>query len=84
MVRFIEKEGQEKAEEIDTKVYIHSKCSRHFTSHHWLGLPVFSHLLAQADEEFNIEKVRLVQEQKKKIMITYERKAKQAEVEKKM
>ena len=56
MVKFIEKEGQEKAEEIDTK----------------------------AGEDFNIEKVRLVQAEKKKLMTLHERKAKQAEVAKKM
>lgn len=49
MVKFIEKEGAEKAEEIDTK----------------------------AEEEFNIEKVRLVQTEKKAIMKLAERKAKQ-------
>jgi len=56
MVKFIEKEGQEKAEEIDTK----------------------------AGEDFNIEKVRLVQAEKKKLMTLHERKAKQAEVAKKI
>lgn len=56
MVKFIEKEGQEKAEEIDTK----------------------------AGEDFNIEKVRLVQQEKKKMMQLHARKAKQAEVQKKM
>ena len=49
-MRFIEREGQEKAEEIDTK----------------------------ADEEFNIEKVRLVQAEKRKISANHERRAKQA------
>jgi len=56
MVAFIEKEGAEKAEEIDTK----------------------------AEEEFNIEKVRLVQTEKKVIMKLSERQAKQAEVNKKI
>eukprot|EP00037_Helgoeca_nana_P006297 m.58082 g.58082 ORF g.58082 m.58082 type:complete len:230 (-) comp17184_c0_seq1:84-773(-) len=56
MVAFIEKEGLEKAEEIDTK----------------------------AEEEFNIEKVRLVQTEKKAIMKLTERKTKQAEVDKKI
>ena len=56
MVAFIMKEGQEKAEEIDTK----------------------------AGEDFNIEKVRLVQSEKKKMMLLHERRAKQAEVQKKI
>jgi len=56
MVNFIMKEGQEKAEEIDTK----------------------------AGEDFNIEKVRLVQSEKKKMMLLHERRAKQAEVQKKI
>jgi len=56
MVNFIMKEGQEKAEEIDTK----------------------------AGEDFNIEKVRLVQSDKKKMMLLHERRAKQAEVQKKI
>eukprot|EP00041_Stephanoeca_diplocostata_P041924 m.9512 g.9512 ORF g.9512 m.9512 type:complete len:228 (+) comp6928_c0_seq1:185-868(+) len=56
MVKFIKKEGQEKADEIDTK----------------------------AEEEFNIEKVRIVQTEKKAILKVTERKAKQAEVEEKI
>ncbi len=38
----------------------------------------------QAEEEFNIEKGRLVQQQRVKIMEFYERKEKQIELQKKM
>lgn len=38
----------------------------------------------KADEEFNIEKVRLVQQEKKKVTTLYERKEKQVEIQKKM
>lgn len=38
----------------------------------------------QAEEDFNIEKGRLVQQEKLKIMQQYERKEKQVEVERKM
>ena len=38
----------------------------------------------QAEEEFNIEKARLVQEEKIKISLVYERKNKQIEIKKKM
>lgn len=38
----------------------------------------------QAEEEFNIEKGRLVQQQRLKIMEFYERKEKQIELQKKM
>lgn len=41
-------------------------------------------LPGQAEEEFNIEKARLVQEERLKIIQQYERKAKQIETEKKM
>ena len=39
---------------------------------------------ARAEEEFNIEKGRLVQSQRMKIQEYYERKEKQAELQKKM
>ncbi len=39
---------------------------------------------AKAEEEFNIEKGRLVQQQRLKIMEYYERKEKQVELQKKM
>lgn len=39
---------------------------------------------AKAEEEFNIEKGRLVQQQRLKIMEFYERKEKQVELQKKM
>ncbi len=39
---------------------------------------------AKAEEEFNIEKGRLVQQQRIKIMEYYERKEKQVELQKKM
>jgi len=38
----------------------------------------------QAEEEFNIEKGRLVQQQRVKIMEFYERKQKQVDLQKKM
>ena len=46
----------------------------------------YSHapLIFQAEEEFNIEKGRLVQQQRVKIMEYYERKEKQVELAKKM
>ena len=40
--------------------------------------------LSQAEEEFNIEKGRLVQHERLKIMNYYERKEKQVELQKKM
>jgi len=40
--------------------------------------------MGQADEEFNIEKGRLVQQQRLKVMEYYERKEKQIELQKKM
>ena len=45
-----------------------------------------SHLdgVVQAGEDFNIEKVRLVQSEKKKMMLLHERRSKQAEVQKKI
>jgi len=56
MVKFIQQEAHEKANEI----------------------------LAKAQEEFSIEKGTLVQQEKLKIIATYERKMKQVEVQKKM
>lgn len=44
----------------------------------------FELFLFQAEEEFNIEKGRLVQQQRVKIMEYYERKEKQVELQKKM
>ena len=40
--------------------------------------------LSQAEEEFNIEKGRLVQQERLKIMAFYERKEKQIELQMKM
>jgi len=40
--------------------------------------------MEQADEEFNIEKGRLVQQQRLKVMEYYERKEKHIELQKKM
>jgi len=40
--------------------------------------------IGQADEEFNIEKGRLVQQQRLKVMEYYERKQKHIELQKKM
>ena len=41
-------------------------------------------ILAKADEEFNIEKGRLVEQEKQKIRAFYEKKEKNAELQKKM
>jgi hypothetical protein len=41
-------------------------------------------MVCQAEEEFNIEKGRLVQEEKIKIGLLYERRYKQVDVKKKM
>lgn len=41
-------------------------------------------MMFQAEEEFNIEKGRLVQQQRVKIMEYYEKKEKQIELQKKM
>ena len=49
-----------------------------------MGLIFFFLKLFQAEEEFNIEKGRLVQQQRLKIMEFYERKEKQIELQKKM
>lgn len=49
-----------------------------------LYLNLFSVYMVQAEEEFNIEKGRLVQQQRVKIMEYYERKEKQVELQKKM
>ena len=43
-----------------------------------------TYTFTQAEEEFNIEKARLVQEEKIKISLVYERKNKQIEIKKKM
>ncbi len=56
MVKFIQREAEEKASEIQAK----------------------------AQEEFSIEKARMVQEEKLKIMKEFERKEKQIEVKKRM
>lgn len=82
MMAFIEQEANEKVEEIDAKVteallpvslvFCHSD--------HWFN----ESSLTQAEEEFNIEKGRLVQTQRLKIMEYYEKKEKQIEQHKKM
>ena len=46
--------------------------------------PARSQTTFQADEEFNIEKARIVQEETLKINQQFERKAKQVETQKKM
>lgn len=90
---FIEQEAKEKVEEIDAKVnwslsvpspvlwfrFVLSLCAFHFPS---CVCVVF--LFYQAEEEFNIEKGRLVQTQRVKIMEYYEKKEKQIEQHKKM
>lgn len=49
-----------------------------------MNFRVFCIALLQAEEEFNIEKGRLVQQQRVKIMEYYERREKQVELQKKM
>ena len=56
MIKFIQQEASEKAQEIKLK----------------------------ADEEYNIEKLYMVEEEKQKIRQEYERKEKQVEVQKRM
>lgn len=87
MMAFIEQEAKEKVEEIDAKVPPEARVqSRHrslfcFTDQWRLtSVPV----CRQAEEEFNIEKGRLVQTQRVKIMEYYEKKEKQIEQHKKM
>lgn len=43
-----------------------------------------NHIFMQAEEEFNIEKGRLVQEQRLKIMEYFDKKEKQVELQRKM
>lgn len=86
---FIEQEAKEKVEEIEAKVTV--VCSpvlwlRTSSPLNWL-MVVLSCVIScfsQAEEEFNIEKGRLVQTQRVKIMEYYEKKEKQIEQQKKM
>lgn len=97
MMAFIEQEAKEKVEEIDAKVSVVCPPVLGFSASSPDGLLVvfscvfscvvlFSCLLCcfQAEEEFNIEKGRLVQTQRVKIMEYYEKKEKQIEQHKKM
>lgn len=70
MVAFIDQEAREKVEEIDAKVST-------------VTTTMFEQDF-QAEEEFQIEKSRLVQSQRMKIMEYYSRKEKQIELSKKM
>lgn len=83
---FIEQEAKEKAEEIDAKVHV--KLSLITRTFGMFNLITYSKLknsfIIQAEEEFNIEKGRLVQQERLKIMNYYERKEKQVELQKKM
>ena len=86
MMAFIEQEANEKVEEIDAKV-IEVCLSVSQSCDFLLQSPVKSLvtlICLQAEEEFNIEKGRLVQTQRVKIMEYYEKKEKQIEQHKKM
>lgn len=84
---FIEQEANEKVEEIDAKV---SPPTQHTHAHTLIYMFIFLLNIVvmlnwlQAEEEFNIEKGRLVQTQRVKIMEYYEKKEKQIEQHKKM
>lgn len=87
MMAFIEQEAKEKVEEIDAKVI--EACLSVCQSVLWFLLqwPVTGLVIPiclQAEEEFNIEKGRLVQTHRVKIMEYYEKKEKQIEQHKKM
>lgn len=85
---FIEQEAKEKVEEIDAKVTVVCLPALGLSAPSLNGLlGVFSCVIrcfSQAEEEFNIEKGRLVQTQRVKIMEYYEKKEKQIEQHKKM
>lgn len=88
---FIEQEAKEKVEEIDAKVNWSLSVPstvlwfRFASSLRAFLFPCYAFLfLQQAEEEFNIEKGRLVQTQRVKIMDYYEKKEKQIEQHKKM
>lgn len=82
---FIEQEAKEKVEEIDAKVSVVCLPVWWFSASSLNGLlGVFSCVFSQAEEEFNIEKGRLVQTQRVKIMEYFEKKEKQIEQHKKM
>ncbi len=91
MMAFIEQEAKEKVEEIDAKVIeVYQPVSQSVSQSVSLvmcaavkvGLVIL--VCLQAEEEFNIEKGRLVQTQRVKIMQYYEKKEKQIEQHKKM
>lgn len=82
---FIEQEAKEKVEEIDAKVAVACPpCSGWSASSPSGRSRCFPVCFSQADEEFSIEKGRLVQTQRLKIMDYYEKKEKQIEQLKKM
>lgn len=90
MVRFIRQEAEEKANEIsvsaeevknifdfiDTLIYNFFRWVRVKSSFYKLNFVIL--------QEFNIEKLQLVEAEKKKIRQEYERKQKQVEIRKKM
>lgn len=86
MMAFIEQEASEKVEEIDAKVI--EECLSLVQSCHFgcsaTEFLMYFFLPLEAEEEFNIEKGRLVQTQRVKIMEYYEKKEKQIEQHKKM
>lgn len=87
---FIEQEAKEKVEEISAKVIVVCPPVMWFSASSLLNWLIVDFLMchslcfSQAEEEFNIEKGRLVQTQRVKIMEYYEKKEKQIEQHKKM
>lgn len=68
-------------------VTFHQFCTVCFGLHRQLGMSQYTKLICLFDQilqEFNIEKLQLVEAEKKKIRQEYDRKQKQVEVRKKM
>lgn len=84
MMAFIEQEANEKVEEIDAKVcWMREILKLLIFNVNYCSFIVIIFCL-QAEEEFNIEKGRLVQEQRLKIMEYFDKKEKQVELQRKM
>lgn len=84
MVAFIDQEANEKVEEIDAKVCRQFSKIFYYCTIEVVLLIILINNCVQAEEEFNIEKGKLVQQQRIKIMEHYEKKEKQIETQKKM
>lgn len=87
MVRFIRQEAEEKANEISVSAEEVSTFLPHFNFNRldFTGSPSYSNLTALfVMQEFNIEKLQLVEAEKKKIRQEYERKERQIEIRRKM